>query len=260
VPNDYGVVVEAGASANTVGGTAAGVGNVISGNTGVGVWLTGGGTAGNLVAGDDIGTQADGATPLANGSHGVCVSDGASDNTVGGTAAGVGNVIAFNGGNGVLIGADAALIAGGAGAGNAVLGDSIFGNARLGIDLGPNDGVTPNGFNGNVGPNNYQNYPVLTSATVAGSTTVIQGTLQSTPDTAFRVEFFASPSADPSGHGQGQTFLGFAEVTTDGSGKAAISATLPAAATVGWAVSATATDAGGSTSEFSADVFAQGPA
>jgi titin len=260
VPNDYGVVVEAGASLNTVGGITAVARNIISGNTGVGVWLTGGGTARNLVEGDDIGSQADGATPLANGSHGVFVSDGASGNTVGGIAAGAGDIIAFNGGNGVLIGADPALIAGEAGAGNAVLGDSIFGNARLGIDLGDNDGVTPNGFNGNVGPNDYQNYSVLTSATVTGGTTTVQGSLQSAPNTTFRVEFFANVTADPSGHGQGQTFLGFADVTTDGSGLAAISAMLPVAVPLGQAISATATAPGGSTSELSADVTAQAPA
>jgi hypothetical protein len=119
--------------------------------------------------------------------------------------------------------------------------------------------VTPNGFNGNVGPNNYQNYPVLTSATVAGGTTVVQGTLQSTPNTAFRVEFFANATPGEDWHGQGQTFLGFATVTTGADGTATISATLPVAAPLGWAVSATATDPGGNTSEFSADVTAQAP-
>src|SRR5262249_49881693 len=152
------------------------------------------------------GTQADGLTPLGNGAHGVLVADGASGNTVGGSAAGAGNVVACNGLNGVSVGSVPLVIVSEAGTGNAVLGNTIFSNASLGINLGPDDGVTPNGFNGNVGPNNYQNYPVLTSATVAGGTTVVQGTLQSTPNTAFRVEFFANATPGEDGHGQGQTF------------------------------------------------------
>src|SRR5262249_1482087 len=77
-------------------------------------------------------------------------------------APGVGNVIAFNGGAGVVVGTDTAhgFLATQAGTGNAVLGNSIFANAGLGIDLGNADGVTPNDpGDADTGPNNFQNFP-----------------------------------------------------------------------------------------------------
>jgi hypothetical protein len=152
-----------------------------------------------------------------------------------------------------LIGADPTNNPAEAGTGNEVLGNSISSNIGIGIDLGPDDGVTPNGFNGNVGPNNYQNYPVLTSATPASGQTLVVGMLQSSANMTFRIEFFANVSPDASGFGQGKTFLGFASVTTDASGHADFSSTVNAA-TVGQSVCATATDAAGNTSEFSANV------
>src|SRR5262249_9018329 len=59
-PPGVGVRISSGATANTVGGSAPGAANVISGN-GTGVDLTGSGTSGNLVAGNFIGTDATGA-------------------------------------------------------------------------------------------------------------------------------------------------------------------------------------------------------
>src|SRR5207253_310705 len=86
-----------------------------------------------------------------------------------------------------------------------ILGNAIFANAGLGIEL-TNDpnvrGVTPNDpRDADDGANNLQNFPVLQSATSGGGTTTVMGTLNSTPGTAFRVEFFASPAADPSPEG-----------------------------------------------------------
>src|SRR5207237_1812466 len=60
----------------------------------------------------------------------------------------------------------------------------------------------------------------LTSVTSSAGTTTIQGTLKSTASTTFRIEFFANTAADPSGFGEGQTFLGSVNTTTDGSGNA----------------------------------------
>jgi hypothetical protein len=75
---------------------------------------------------------------------------------------------------------------------------------------------------------------------------------------------FASPAVDPSGHGQGQVYLGYTTVTTDGSGNGSFAALVPFAGPTRWVVSATATAvtgtntvnmvAAGDTSEFSADV------
>ena len=190
-----------------------------------------------------------GTLPLGNALDGVRIDSGASNNAIGGTVAGAGNVIAFNGGNGVTIGDNAT----DASTGDAVLGNSIFANAQLGIDLG-NDGVTSNDSEGHSGPNLFQDFPVLSSAILANGSTTITGTLSASPKTSYRVEFFSSVVADASGYGQGQTFLTFANVTTDGSGTASFSVQTPTAVAAGLFISATATDPNGNTSEFSADI------
>ena len=82
-----GVVVEQGASSNTVGGASAGAGNVISGNTANGIDLSGSGTTANVVAGNFIGTNAAGTAAVANGNIGVLVNS--PSNTIGGAAAGL---------------------------------------------------------------------------------------------------------------------------------------------------------------------------
>src|SRR5581483_2605350 len=103
--NGTGVRIEAGASGNTVGGTAAGARNLISGNTnGTGVDLRGSGTTGNVVAGNYIGTDAAGGAALAN-TWGVRIEAGASGNTVGGSTAGARNLISGNGSNSRIDGA-----------------------------------------------------------------------------------------------------------------------------------------------------------
>jgi len=155
LPNTQaGVVIQQGAMTNTIGGTASGAGNVVSGNlsgaqSGVGIVITGTGTMSNAVQGNLIGLGAT-LTPLPN-LIGVFLFAGASNNTVGGTASGAANTIAYNG-KGVVVGASPA----DAGAtGNAVRGNSIYSNQALGIDLG-NDGVTSNGPPGRSGPNRLQ--------------------------------------------------------------------------------------------------------
>jgi titin len=240
---EQGVRIDNGATGNTIAG------NVISGNATQGVLLTNSGTAGNVLQGNQIGTTA-GGVALGNGSHGVFVTNQAATNTISG------NVIANNAGNGVLIGSDpGAGFSTAAGTGNSILGNLIFANARLGIDLGANDGVTSNDLlDGDSGPNNLQNFPVLTSAFSAGGVTIILGSLNTTPRLSVRIEFFASPTADPSGHGQALAFLGFITVVTDGAGNAAFDAVLPTPVTPGQVVTATATTSLGDTSEFSADV------
>src|SRR5206468_3312329 len=71
------------------------------------------------------------------------------------------------------------------------------------------------------------------------------------PDTTFRLEFFAKGECDPSQFGGGESFLSFAEVTTDGSGDATFSETIAPAITGGQSITATAIDPSGNASEFS---------
>jgi hypothetical protein len=246
VPNGFvGVGVGSGVSGNTIGGSGA---NVISGNGSYGVLVAGGN--GNLIEGNDIGVASDGATALANGNDGVFLTDGAANNTVSG------NTIAFNKGDGVLIGSDG-LLGVAAGAGNKVTQNSIFSNTQLGIDLGPDDGVTPNDSAGHTGPNNFQDFPVITSASSSVSTTTVSFTQTVAANVSYRVEFFVSPTADPSGFGQGKTFVGSAVVLSSTSG------TFPEQASLtgnfqGLFLTATTTDASGDTSEFSKAVLVAG--
>jgi hypothetical protein len=244
-----GVLIDGGSSNNTVGGTTAAARNLISGNANqdaaIGVQISGPSTTGNVVEGNFIGTDITGTLPLING-FGVLLDQGAAGNLVGGTAAGAGNVIAFNGRAGVVVGDSAG---DSTTTGNAIRANAIYANAGLGIDLG-NDGVTPNHAGNVAGPNNFQNFPVLAEVDESSSTLVI-GTLNSLPSTTYTVDFFASPSADPSGYGEGQSYLGSTTVTTNAAGNASFIVTFNTPFNPAQAITATATDPAGNTSEFS---------
>ena len=237
-----------------IGGTAPGARNVISGNAN-GVWLRGVSVA---VQGNYIGASSSGAA-LPNTGHGVVVGATAHDNVVGGTAAGAANLIAFNGGSGVLV-ANTFPTQEGTPVNNTLRANSIHSNGLLGIDLvtaPPGsvlldyDGPTPNDAgDADTGTNGLQNYPVLLSVTTGGGNTNVGGTLNSKAGAAYTVDFYANTSCDPSGHGEGQTFVGSTQVTTDSVGNAPINASFPTPAS-GQIITATATDSSGATSEFS---------
>lgn len=232
----------------TVGGTTATLRNVISGNSSRGMTLNGGD---NIVQGNYIGVAADGVTPMGNGSTGIMIiGDGLTNNdhTIGGTTAAAKNIIAYNGADGVAIFRDSRPTTG-----HQILGNSIFSNAGLGIDL-DNNGITANDTGDpDSGTNNLQNFPVLASALSNGSTTNVLGQLNSAANTSYRIEFFANSACDPSGNGEGETFLGFVNVTTNSIGNASFNPTLSAATAFGQSVTATATRGAApfDTSEFS---------
>ncbi len=231
---------------NTIGGIQAGAGNLISGNDEFGLYITGENAAQNLVQGNRIGTDATGTEAVANNHTGVHVQS-AGPNMIGGTDAGAGNLIAFNTGNGVSIVAEGQISSR-----KAILGNSIHSNVGLGIDL-EWDGVTPNDEDDpDTGGNMLQNYPVLGPASRDGSNVTITGTLNSTASTTFHLEFFSNSTCDPTGYGEGQSFLGADSVTTDANGDATFEVTLPDVVPGGSDnVTATATDPENNTSEFS---------
>ena len=234
---------------NTIGGTTAAARNVISGNGNGGVRIVFS-ADNNVVQGNYIGTDVNGTTGLGNGAGfaGVLVMGSCVNDMIGGTTAGAGNLIAFNQGPGVWV-PDSTK--------SAILGNSIYSNAGLGIDLGGTgttpDGVTPNdACDADTGGNNLQNFPVITSVTPGTTNTTIAGTLNSTAGTQFRIEFYANTSCDPAGSGEGKTFLGSTNVTTDGSCNATFNLVVANAAITGPMITATATDPNNNTSEFSA--------
>lgn len=104
---------------------------------------------------------------------------------------------------------------------------------------------------GDSGPNGLQNFPVLTGVGTTVTGTTIRGTLNSTANTTFTLEFSSSAACDPSGFGEGAGFVGATFATTDGGGNAAFVASFSPGAPPGSFITATATDASGSTSEFS---------
>jgi titin len=254
LPNRFGVECEADLS-TSVGGTEPGAGNVISGNTldGVLIFFN---AAKDTVTRNFIGTDATGRVPLGNGRNGVTIRLASNGNTIGAASADAGNNIAFNGSAGVAVGFDAT----DSSSGNSILRNSIHDNAGLGIDLGSN-GVTPNDpADADAGPNGLQNFPVLTSAVSTAGVLTVTGSLDSVANTTFIVELFSSSSCDPSGYGEGQSFLGTVSVTTDAAGRTTFQAAVPTPAGSAGFVTATATDPGGNTSEFSACItLAVGP-
>jgi len=229
---------------NTVGGTTASARNIISGNGGNGIEIV---SARHVqVQGNYIGTDSSGTMNLGNTTEGIYISV-ADDNDIGGTAAGSGNIIAFNGAPGNFF----AGVSINSSTGDSILGNSIFSNTGLGINLGANNTVEPNDLgDADTGANTLQNYPVLTSVTNGGGQTNIVGTLNSVANKTYRLEFFANNSVDPTGYGEGQTFLTAMDVSTNGGGDASFNFNVAQLAP-GQHVTATATDPAGNTSEFS---------
>jgi uncharacterized repeat protein (TIGR01451 family) len=210
----YGVREDAGRN-NTIGGTGAGAGNVISGN---GSGLSIDRTTGDRVQGNFIGTDFNGMIALGNTAGGVSFeNDGDfSDITVGGTVAGSGNTIAFNT---VAVGLASDPIT--------ILGNSIYANGRGTVELVQYAGPNP---------------PELTSVTG----TSIAGTLRDPANTTFRLEFFATPNEMD----QGKTYLGETDALIDGAGNATFVFSRPSGIPAGQFLTATATSALG-TSAFS---------
>ena len=241
-----GVWIES-SSNNVIGGTAAGEGNLISGNNRNGILLAFSAN-GNIVQGNTIGTQMDGTTALGNNRASVSLFQ-ASDTTIGGTAAGAGNIIAHSG---IAPGVE---VTGGTSVGNSIRHNSIFENGTLGIDIGT-AGVTLNDPDDpDVGPNQKQNFPDITAAALNGGNLDITFSVPTTSANAtfpLEIEFFITDGFTRSG----KTFLGlaaYAEGTTP-------TVIIPAGtATAGTMISATATDANGNTSEFSNPATVSGP-
>lgn len=95
IGNSVGVLILAGATNNTIGGTTSSARNIISGNAYYGIDITGTGTNNNQIQGNYIGTNVAGTAALANGSIGVIIEAGASSNTIGGSTS-ARNIISGN--------------------------------------------------------------------------------------------------------------------------------------------------------------------
>ena len=249
--------IKIGGSYNTIGGPGSGAGNLISGNGDSGIFINGwvGAVTGNLVQGNLIGTGASGIRDLGNAAEGIAVASAATDNTIGGTASGAGNIIAFNGAAGVLL-ADAVA------AENLIQHNSIFDNDALGIDL-DDDGVT---LNDNGDADGFLNAPVLVGAVISDNELTLTGFARPGSE----IEFYVA-DPDPTGFGEGKTYIitlaegspqdTDAGIGTYGPGTYGSDTTnrfrfvlpIPAGITTGMPVT-TIAELGGFTSEFSGNV------
>ena len=135
LPNGHsGVSVLWGAQENSVGGSLAGEGNLISGNTYNGVSIQGSGTMSNTVSGNLIGVDATGVGVLGNSGNGIWIGEDAQWNVVGGTTPEERNIISGNGEDGVQI------------AGSETLSNTVSGN-YVGTDVSGTSSL-PNGNDG----------------------------------------------------------------------------------------------------------------
>ena len=142
VPNlTDGIAVQGAATATTIGGTVAGAGNVISGNTSFGLFITASGT---LLAGNTIGLDVTGESAIPNGSYGVAID--ASGVTIGGTSASARNLISGNAFDGMIIESSSTLVEGNY-VGLDATGTLALPNAGIGIWI---DGGTSNSIGGSV--------------------------------------------------------------------------------------------------------------
>lgn len=129
---DAGILIQD-APANIIGGTVAGARNIISGNAGAGVYLSGGGAMRNLIQDNFIGTNAAGSAALGNDNSGIAIQD-APNNTIGGASIGAGNLISGNTQQGIFI------------TGSGALANLVQGN-RIGANSAGN-AILSNGDNG----------------------------------------------------------------------------------------------------------------
>lgn len=234
-----------------IGGSELGAGNLISGNGDVGIYIQGGDSS--IVFGNFIGTDTSGTVAMGNTKSGINIQS--NNVVVGGSEPGEANIIAFNGTDGQQ---DAGILVSYQFKKNAILSNSIFSNAGSGIDLTnglAGDGVTQNDqCDTDVGSNDLQNFPVLTSVILEGSNTRIEGSLNSTANKNYRIEFFSNEEIDSTQYGEGKFYLGYTNVTTDSNCNADFSVSLPVIVPPNFYVTSTATDENNNTSEFSAAV------
>ncbi len=242
-----GVYIGEGTDSNTVEN------NLIAGNDQDGVGIVGYYvnsiyTNDNIVKNNIIGADIN-LAPLPNSGHGVCIgqyrkSTIPNNGFACGNQIGPGNTIAYNDSNGVNVwehpkdstNADR----------NRITRNSIYDNGLLGIDL-QNDSITPNDPGDlDKRANQELNFPVIDSALLNIGTAIFLVVLGSAPPHC-TVEVFTAQT-DPSGYGEGKVFLD--SDTADALGKfhiwIGLSGGLPDK------ITATATDANGNTSEFSA--------
>lgn len=267
-----------GTTSTTPNGACTGACNVISGNSQNGIFISGSDSGNNTILGNFIGLAANGINAVGNTLDGIGILSTPNTTIGNGTNDGR-NYIASNGANGIIV-------VGGGSTGNrinmntigkygfgntasgvsissatdtAIISNSIFFNGLLGIDLDNNGTINKNDASDpDQGANRLQNYPNIYSAKTTNGVTKIGGNFNSTPSTGYLLQFYASDACNggvPSNYGEGQTYLGSVDISTDVFGNTAYGFTASSAVNGVKYITATATKKIGATasetSEFS---------
>jgi hypothetical protein len=215
--------------------------NTVSGVAGTGIWLDGGNVS---VVNNTVGANASRSAALGNQFAGVYCSGGTHNVSNG-------NLIGFNGGNGVEVQGNVTRVQ--------IYNNAIGINGGLGIDLG-NDGVTPNdNLDADTGPNGLQNYPTdLTPRILPDGTVRLRGKLNTKPNASAFIDIYGSDVADPTGYGEGNLAFTTTSGSTDASGNLSFDVTLTSNLAQLAMICATA-ETEGSGSEFSRSIRAFRP-
>lgn len=234
------------ASANILGATSNGVAMI----------LAEGGAHDNSIASNVIGTDWLGNYNLLEDDNsslgGIYIGQDAFNNVIG-TDGSKNNTITNCNLHGVLLN-------GSAGEGNSIIGNSIYGNGGMGIDLNFDNMINENDQGDeDSGPNAFQNFPEIETATVDGGEVTVVATLNSSADHEFRIEFFRNDECDPTGYGEAQNFIGSMDVTTDADGNVEFEFSGGVGITSDHFITCTATSSTGNTSEISACATVSSP-
>ncbi len=200
---------------NVIGGTASGRGNVISGNGAQGIEISGDGTqpafsTDTLIEGNNIGigstTGSARGVPIANGDNGVYVHDGPQGDVIGTTSPRAGNIIANNGGAGVLVGSGASDTE----TRTAIRANEIYGNQGMAIDLAPSGAVSC-GVTVSTDPDANGQIPCPSIA--SAKTSAIRGTACH----SCWVDLYATGTTGRArGHGPARVYLGSVQADSQG--------------------------------------------
>lgn len=245
-------------------------GTVVGGNyagSGIALLSFGSGKSGGVVQGNYVGTNINGTVGggFGNGGFGIFVIGDYSNAVIGGTGSGQGNKVVSSGMNGIAANGFATF---GLYTSNiSILGNQVYESTSTGIRLmADTDGNfvpdTPIPFpndvgDGDSGPNDYLNFPVINSSSATAGSLNVNFDLD-IPDsnsgvTGYRVEFFANDTGDASGNGEGQIYLGSADVAGDVTNHSETITLDPGVITTGdYDISATVTEIDGSTDGFGA--------
>lgn len=237
---------------NVAGANGTGTGDSVGSGIGGTCVITGFEGTGNRIVGNWVGTDRTGTLDLGNAApgntqSGMTFSQRIRATVAGGTDPADANVVAFNHGPGITV--RASLLGS-----VALRGNSVYGNADLGLDIEPTGRAVNDAGDADPGANNQQNFPVLATASASGSTLTLAYTVDTAVGNAaypLTVDVYAA-DAD----GQGQRWIGSLTVAEAQAQTAVTGGFAPRSGiSDGSTVVATATDANGNTSEFS-DPFA----